>query len=879
MKKVLFVFFLFFAICEIPHAVGQKPNVRLDSLERQLETLQHDTAKVDMMVLLALEYRQFDTRKVFSYANQALELATQISYKKGIADANNRLGSFYRQTGVYDKAIDFYIKALKFYEQEKDKKGMSFCYNGIGSIFRFQQQFDKAVDYLQKALDIAIEQNDSTGMSIYYRNIGMCFFDEKKFEKSLQWTQKSLEIAKKIDNPSIKIASYQAIGDSYRRVGELLMAIFYYTEAYNIGEKQKNKYSLTYTLNRLGECYTQQRKFNLAERSFLQSLEINKQLSIKYDIKDSYGGLAALYGQQGDFENAYKYHLLFSQYNDSIFTLESTQKISQLEQLYELEQQQMKIEVLSKTNEINSLRISRQRNITLGFVVLVLILSFFILAMVKNYRRTNIANQLLKSQNKEIIASKREIESKSKELKKLSIVASKTSNAIMLIKPNGQIEWVNEAFTRIYGYTLESFIAERGMNITRVSSNQEVQRHLENCVYNHQPTTYNVQVPCYDGSWIWIQTTISPIWNQDGTLECFVAIDTDITPLKEFEANLVNMSDELMEKAIDLQQKNEEILSQRDNLAMLNAELQQKNEEIRTQHDYLMMLNTELKQKNEEIEAQRDNLQRAQNQLIQSEKMASLGVLTAGIAHEINNPINFVYAGSNILKRDYEDIELIVKQVIDLEASESRRIDIVNNLIRLNRELNLIETNTVIIQTISDIQLGAKRTAKIVEGLRNYARVEKEEWQRFDLHKIIEGVLQLLINNYRDRIKIVKYYHSDIPVIQCKSGRLDQAFLNILTNAMEAIDDKGQIVITTKFEKTKVIISIKDTGRGITPEAMTKIFDPFFTTKPVGHGIGLGLTIAYGIIQEHGGTVHVQSQKGVGTEFVIELPVSRDISE
>jgi PAS domain S-box-containing protein len=834
-----------------------------------------DSTKVELLIKLALEYRQHDTKKVFTYANQALELATALSYEKGVADANNRLGSFYRQTGNYDRAIDFYLKALKYYDQQKDLKGMSFCYNGVGSIFRVQQLYDKAVDYLQKALDISIELNDSVGMSIYYRNIGMCYYDEGKYPESLTWTIKSLEIAKLIDNPTIKVASYQAVGNSYSKLDEVLMAIYYYNEAYTLGKELGNNYSEAYTLNRLGECYTKQKKFSKAEQSFFQSLELAKRLNIKYDIKDSYYGLSTLYGQQGDFQNAYKYHLLFSQYNDSIFTLESTQKISQIEQLYEMEQQQMKIEVLTKSNELNSMRISRQNNITFGVIAFFLILSLFVIIMARNYKKINRANRLLRLQNREIIASKREIENQSKELKKLSIVASNTSNAIMIIKPNGDIEWVNDSFTRIYGYTLEGFITERGKNITRVSSNSDVQRHLENCIYNHEPTSYNVQVPCFDGSWIWIQTTITPIWNPDGSIQYFVAIDTDITPLKEFEANLVKMSDELLEKAMDLQQKNEEISNQRDNLAQLNAELQQKNEEISTQHDYLMMLNGELKLKNEEIEAQRDELQKTQHQLIHSEKMASLGVLTAGIAHEINNPINFVYAGSNILKRDYEDIELVIQQVAALEASEGKRTEIVQELIQLNKELSLEETSTVIKQTIADIQLGAKRTAKIVEGLRNYARVEKEEWRQFDLHRIIEGVLQLLLSNYKDRVEIVKYYHSDIPVIQCKSGRLDQAFLNILTNAIEAIGDKGQIVVSTKMEKANVIVSIKDNGCGIPSDVVTKIFDPFFTTKTVGQGIGLGLTISYGIVQEHCGTIHVNSQKGKGTEIIVELPISQ----
>jgi PAS domain S-box-containing protein len=838
---------------------GQGFQNRLDSLENELTKLERDTNMANLHIQLALDYRQYNPRKVFEHANKALELSQELDYKKGIAASYNRLGSFYRQTGSYAKAVDFYLKALNYYELVGDIKGMSFCYNGIGAIFRIEQFYDKAIEYHTKALELAKIQSDSVGISIYLRNIAVCFYDQKMYNESLKYALESYEIAKTTNNANINISALQAVGNYYLNSGEVKKAVDYFQKALTLGEKTENRYSEVFTLNRLADCYLQLGDDFKAKDLLLKALRIGKELGAKHDIKDSYFGLSLVYEKMGEYKSAFANHRLYSQYNDSIFSAESKQKISELQQLYEIEQQKMEIELLTKNNQLNTIKIKRQRLLTLTFILTFLLAIGYVSLLSVSNRRKQRSNAILLKQNKEILNQKREIEEQALELKKLSIVASHTNNAIMIMKSNGDIDWVNEAFTRIYGYTLDEFILERGTNILRIPVDNEVSRNLEACILGHQPVTYDVQVPCKNGSKIWIQTTVTPIRSIDRNIQNFVAIDTDITTSKKFE--------------LDLKERNEEITVQRDNLAELNAELHQKNEEIQAQHDYLMELNTELHTKNEEILAQRDELEKTQSQLVQSEKMASLGVLTAGIAHEINNPINFVFAGVNVLKRDFEDISSVLDFLFELRKTSDPTNNFFERIVQKMEENDFGEAYNAIRQTLDDIQLGARRTAEIVEGLRNYARTEKEDWAELDMHKVINGVLLLLKNNYKNRINIIKNYQTEEAIIHCKAGRLDQALLNIVSNAIDAIEDKGEILITTKIENSQLNISIKDSGKGINEEVLNKIFDPFFTTKQVGKGLGLGLSITYGIIKEHNGNIKVNSQIGVGTEFIITLPI------
>jgi signal transduction histidine kinase len=188
------------------------------------------------------------------------------------------------------------------------------------------------------------------------------------------------------------------------------------------------------------------------------------------------------------------------------------------------------------------------------------------------------------------------------------------------------------------------------------------------------------------------------------------------------------------------------------------------------------------------------------------------------------------------------------------------------------QEYGFVEAIEAVNQTLKDISIGAERTAEIVEGLRNFSRSEREEWGSVNLHKTLDGVLLLLRNKYKNSIEVIKDYDPSINQVDGKAGKLNQAFMNIIANAIDAIDEKGVITVKTKKKGNSIIVSIIDTGKGIPKNVLSKIFDPFFTTKDIGKGVGLGLSITFGIIQEHTGTIEVTSNIGKGTEFLITLP-------
>ncbi|MFH0734575.1 MAG: ATP-binding protein [bacterium] len=325
----------------------------------------------------------------------------------------------------------------------------------------------------------------------------------------------------------------------------------------------------------------------------------------------------------------------------------------------------------------------------------------------------------------------------------------------------------------------------------------------------------------------------------------------------------LQMADSIKQFKTRTEDQATKLINQQKELQETNLLLQQKSEFLENQTKVI-------EQKNTDLEKALENLKYTQNKLIQSEKLASLGQLTAGIAHEINNPINFVMSNISPLRRDIHDIlQLLLKyeEIIKLNDYE-KHMDIIYSYkkdIDFDFLLNEIEN------LLNGMDDGAKRTADIVKGLRNFSRIDSGEMVMADINSGLESTLIMLKNVLKNKIEVVLNL-GNIPTVLCYPGRLNQVFLNILTNAKDSIIDKGKIFIKTWNDEKYVYISIKDSGIGIDESVKERIFEPFYTTKEVGKGTGLGLSITYGIITNHNGKIDVFSKVGEGSEFVISIP-------
>jgi len=278
-----------------------------------------------------------------------------------------------------------------------------------------------------------------------------------------------------------------------------------------------------------------------------------------------------------------------------------------------------------------------------------------------------------------------------------------------------------------------------------------------------------------------------------------------------------------------------------------------------------------LQQKVESLREAKERLQQAQSQLVHREKMASLGQLVAGVAHELNNPISFVFSNAIFIEdsiKKLNELLTIYDRIADLPSSIREEISSIKEEIEYDYLINDLS------QAACDCREGARRVRDIVLNLRTFSRIDEAELKPVDLHEGIDSTLRLLSHYYRaDRVVVHKNYAS-LPKVTCYASQLNQVWMNILINAAQAMNGKGNIWIATGLSQDKVVISFRDDGPGIEPEHIGRIFDPFFTTKPVGEGTGLGLSICHGIIEKHGGSIRVESRSGQGTRFIIKLPIN-----
>lgn len=279
----------------------------------------------------------------------------------------------------------------------------------------------------------------------------------------------------------------------------------------------------------------------------------------------------------------------------------------------------------------------------------------------------------------------------------------------------------------------------------------------------------------------------------------------------------------------------------------------------------------ELSKKNLQIKRAYKDLKDTQAMVVHNEKMRSLGQLVAGVAHELNNPINFIYGNLAHLKNYTNDLlEIIGKyEKIQKQFPQEKFEEVENLKNEIDYEF-LTEDIFALLKSCTD---GAERSKQIIIDLKNFSRLDEALIKEVDIHEGIDSALNILKNKFKDTVTVHKDY-GELPKINCYAGQVNQVFMNVIDNAAQAINETGDIYIRTKLKNNTAIIEIEDTGPGIPEDILPKIFDPFFTTKPVGEGTGLGLSICYKIIKSHNGKMEAVSEKGKGTKFIITLPVN-----
>ncbi len=444
-----------------------------------------------------------------------------------------------------------------------------------------------------------------------------------------------------------------------------------------------------------------------------------------------------------------------------------------------------------------------------------------------------------------IKAARAELETSEKRYRTLVTTASKAGVGIVVIqnegKQKGLFKYVNQGAADLSGYSREELLKMDIREIILPDNREEIWKmYSENIPENKLRTTYQFCGVNKKGEKLPIEICTG-VTEFDGkkALVCYVK---DITEKIRADEQLKNYSHNL-EKMV-----------------------QERTDEL----------------KNALVE-----LQNTQSQLIQSEKLASIGQLAAGVAHEINNPVGFVKSNLGTIAEYREDLIKVIEQYSVLEEALHSEQDncgtgvIRDTLENIRNVKNEVDLNFVLDDyrnVIEESLEGMERVAKIVADLKDFAHVDKAEFEYADINNGIESTLNIVWNELKYKAEITKDL-GNIPLIKCYPQRLNQVFMNILVNAAHAIEKKGEIRIATRADDGRVEIRISDTGCGIPPEVLSKIYDPFFTTKDVGKGTGLGLNVAYNIIEKHQGTIDVETEVGKGTTFIIRLQTAPDIVE
>ncbi|PRC93361.1 ATP-binding protein [Solimicrobium silvestre] len=363
-------------------------------------------------------------------------------------------------------------------------------------------------------------------------------------------------------------------------------------------------------------------------------------------------------------------------------------------------------------------------------------------------------------------------------------------------------------------------------------------------------------------SGLWLHFTAAPLLNKQGDIIGAIQTLEDITERKEAE------------KSLRLAHSDLEILVKK-----RTAQLAEANIQLELDISEREKIESELIRRNNDLTELNSQLFKAQEQLVQSEKLASIGQLAAGVAHEINNPIGYIFSNFTTLENYISQLFEMIHAYENVEQHITAA-SVIAEIKDIKEKIELEYLKEDIPELMLQSKEGIGRVRKIVQDLKDFSRIDSnQEWQWSNLHEGMNSTLNIVNNEIKYKADVIKEF-GDIPDVECLPSQINQVIMNLVMNATHAIGaERGRIVIRTSRENDNAKIVVEDNGSGIPKDILSKIFDPFFTTKPIGKGTGLGLSLSYGIIQKHNGHIEVVSELGKGTSFIITLPIKHDYAE
>ncbi|PSL04347.1 phospho-acceptor domain-containing protein [Cecembia rubra] len=939
-KPILFIAALFFSI--LSHAQSYE----IEALKKQLDAYtKQDTARVNRLNEICISLPRLSNEDLERYGNEALELSRKLAYPRGEGLAlltqarlyypKNRLDlveSFILQADTIAKKTNdeylqawVYLRLSGFYGNKDNREGIPWILkaeeialkrnytrllimiqNDLASTYFGLGDYATAMDYAVNGLTLAEELNDTNFKYFGMSNLADVYIMIGEYDKANEYQQQLIELHQKLGFGNRQLAGlYNGLGENYRLSDKLLEAIEAYEKALiyapsatdslvpisNLADVYVRMDSLPKAFQKAYESLSMTNKikrdsmygwiFGILARAHLKEGNLDsavyygeegyrwgQDLGIMEDLRDNSEVLAEVYSRKNDFKNALSFFQKFISYRDSMVNDKVRNKSLLLEHSFELEKKEDEIALLNEQKKL-------QRNFlysSLVVLVLILVAAFLLL---RNIRQKQKANRLLQLQ-------KQEIDAKAKELATQKDILQKSYDNVELLSEIGRKITSSLSVEKIIETVYDNVNGLMDASIFGIGIYHDATKTLDfpSTFENGQP------LPAYSNA-----------VNDPNRLAALCFSSGKEIIVNDLEKDYIHF---LQKIPTPIEGKNPAslvylpLVSKGKLFGVITVQSFNKNA-FTDYHVYMLRsiaLYSAIALENAEsfkkLNSALDTLQDTQAQLIHSEKMASLGELTAGIAHEIQNPLNFVNNFSEVSVELVEEIQEVRSERREARGEKQETRDKNQEKAWADSEGLEDEILEDIKKNLEKIQHHGKRADAIVKGMLAHSRKSSGEKVPTDLNSLADEYLRLSYHGMRAKDKSFNAdfetdFDTDLPKVSVVPQDLGRVLLNLINNAFQALSNaelrmrnegfKPLVTVSTKSLGDKIEISIKDNGPGIPEAIKDKIFQPFFTTKPTGQGTGLGLSLSYDIVKAHGGEIRVASKEGEGTVFTLVLPV------